>query len=58
MGLGLHICRLIVTQFKGEIVCKSKKDIGSEFIFLVELYNNNDDQNEDGIKRYKNPIKI
>jgi signal transduction histidine kinase len=37
VGLGLHICKMIVQQFGGDIICKSKFGIGTSFIFLIAL---------------------
>lgn len=37
IGLGLHISRMIVRQFGGEIICKSKFGEGASFIFLIAL---------------------
>ena len=37
IGLGLHISSMIVTQFNGDIICKSKYGEGSKFIFLISL---------------------
>lgn len=37
IGLGLHISKMIVKQFGGDIICKSKKGIGSSFIFIIAL---------------------
>ena len=37
IGLGLHICKMIVQQFGGEIVCHSKIGEGTSFIFTIAL---------------------
>ena len=37
IGLGLHICKMIVEQFGGLITCKSKWGEGTQFIFLIAL---------------------
>jgi len=37
IGLGLHICKMIVQQFGGQIVCKSKFGEGTSFIFTIAL---------------------
>ena len=37
IGLGLHICKMIVEQFGGMITCKSKWGEGTSFIFLIAL---------------------
>jgi signal transduction histidine kinase len=39
VGLGLHICKMIVQQFGGDIICKSKFGTGTSFIFLIALNN-------------------
>ena len=42
IGLGLHICKMIVEQFGGMITCKSKWGEGTSFIFLIALDNDVD----------------
>ena len=42
IGLGLHICKMIVEQFGGMITCKSMWGSGTSFIFLIALDNNED----------------
>jgi len=37
IGLGLHICKMIVKQFGGLITCKSVLGKGTSFIFLIAL---------------------
>jgi signal transduction histidine kinase len=37
IGLGLHICKMIVEQFGGCITCRSEWGMGTSFIFLVAL---------------------
>jgi len=37
IGLGLHICKQIVEQFDGHIICKSEWKKGTNFIFLIAL---------------------
>ena len=39
IGLGLHICKMIVQQFGGDIICKSQFGVGASFIFLIALNN-------------------
>ncbi len=42
IGLGLHICKMIVEQFGGMITCKSKWGEGTSFIFLIALDDSED----------------
>lgn len=42
IGLGLHICKLIVQKFGGDIICRSKVDVGTTFAFLFHLNNHTD----------------
>ena len=37
IGLGLHICRKIVNELGGEIVCQSTWGRGSTFVFVIRL---------------------
>lgn len=37
IGLGLHICKLLVAQFDGEVSCVSKFGEGSTFTFTFKL---------------------
>lgn len=37
IGLGLYISKLITKMFDGEIICKSQKGQGSNFVFIVAL---------------------
>ena len=36
-GIGLAICRKIVTNHKGYITARSKEDVGSEFIVVLPV---------------------
>ena len=36
-GIGLSICRKIVTNHKGSITCRSKENVGSEFIVILPI---------------------
>ena len=56
IGLGLHICKMIVEQFGGLITCKSKWGQGTSFIFLIALDNSEDTAKEANL-RCRNPIK-
>ena len=42
IGLGLHICKMIIEQFGGVITCKSQWKKGTSFIFLIALDNSED----------------
>ena len=42
IGLGLHICKMIVEQFGGMITCKSKWGEGTSFIYLIALDDSED----------------
>ena len=55
IGLGLHICKMIVEEFGGVITCKSKWGEGTSFIFLIALDNNVDAKEQDS--RCRNPIR-
>jgi len=37
IGLGLHISKMIVQQFDGDIICQSTYGKGSNFIFIIAL---------------------
>lgn len=37
IGLGLFICKKIVTQFEGKIIVKSEPGKGSKFIFFMYI---------------------
>jgi signal transduction histidine kinase len=37
IGLGLFICKKIVEQFEGEILCQSEFGKGTEFMFSFKL---------------------
>ena len=41
IGLGLYITKMIVTQFGGEVECRSKVGEGSTFCLTFELYEQN-----------------
>ena len=56
IGLGLHISRMIVQQLGGDIICNSKWQKGSTFVFLLSL----DVQtmsNETNDNRCRNPTR-
>ena len=54
VGLGLHICKMIVQQLGGDIECDSVWLEGATFTFLIAL----DETKEQELKaqRYKNPL--
>ena len=56
IGLGLHICKMIVEQFGGLITCKSVWGEGTSFIFLIALDDSEDSSQEKDF-RCRNPIK-
>jgi len=56
IGLGLHICKMIVEQFGGMITCKSKWKEGTSFIFLIALDDSEDTEKETNL-RCRNPLK-
>jgi len=56
VGLGLHICKLILGEFGGEIICKSEWGLGTNFVLLLPLYEKT--QNNVEIARVQNPIKF
>lgn len=37
IGLGLYICRRIIKQLGGDIICRSEPDVGTTFAFLFLL---------------------
>jgi signal transduction histidine kinase len=37
IGLGLHICKMIVNFYGGDIFCDSKWQQGTTFIFYIAL---------------------
>ena len=41
IGLGLHITKKITRIFDGDIICRSKKGKGSNFIFVVAIDDDN-----------------
>jgi len=56
IGLGLHICKMIVEQFGGLITCKSEWGKGASFIFLIALDDSEDFLLEKDF-RCRNPLK-
>ncbi len=56
IGLGLHICKMIVEQFGGLITCKSVWGEGTSFIFLIALDDSEDSAHKKDF-RCRNPIK-
>lgn len=56
IGLGLHICKMIVEQFGGLITWKYEWGKGISFIFLIALDDSEDSSQEKDF-RCKNPIK-
>jgi len=56
IGLGLHICKMIVEQYGGMITCKSKWKEGTSFIFLIALDDSEDTEKETNL-RCRNPLK-
>ena len=59
IGLGLHITKKIVKMFNGDIICNSKEGIGSNFIFIVPLSNNEIILVDDKLRNHRiiNPIE-
>ena len=53
IGLGLHISKKIVKMFNGSITCRSKEGEGTNFIFLMELRENQ--SNKQISNRFLNP---
>ena len=37
VGLGLYICKKIVNEFGGDVICTSKWGVGTLFSFVVSL---------------------
>ena len=56
IGLGLHICKQIVQEFGGDIICRSKWGQGTTFAFLFILSEQIIDSRQK-IKRLQNPIQ-
>jgi len=56
IGLGLHICKMIVEQFGGIITCKSIWGEGTSFILLIAL-DDSEDKSQEKDFRCRNPIK-
>lgn len=48
-GLGLILCKDFVEKHGGEIWVKSEKNVGTEFIFTLPLWNEEDDNKEFGL---------
>ena len=57
IGLGLHICRMICMQMGGNIFCKSQKDKGSTFVFVIALDAVNNENQIVKLHRQLNPKK-
>jgi signal transduction histidine kinase len=54
IGLGLHICKMIVHQLGGDIDCDSVWLEGATFTFLIAL--NETKETELTTQRYRNPL--
>lgn len=58
IGLGLHISRKICRMYEGEIICRSKFGVGSNFVFIVALGDAAELSDTEGpVKRIVNPIQ-
>jgi len=44
LGLGLHICRVIIEQHQGEVGVDSMKGVGSTFWFTLPLIKPDDQE--------------
>jgi signal transduction histidine kinase len=55
IGLGLHICKMIVQQLGGDIDCESIWLEGSTFTFLIAL--NEMKEQDITVQRYRNPLR-
>lgn len=55
IGLGLHICKMIVQQLGGDIDCESIWLEGSTFTFLIALTEMK--EQEITVQRYRNPLR-
>lgn len=52
IGLGLHICKLMVEEFFGLVVVQSEKGVGSTFTFEFKLENSeNEPESQQFIRR-------
>ena len=40
IGLGLHICKIIINEFGGDIHVESELGKGTNFIFVIDLEEN------------------
>ena len=58
IGLGLYICRKIVRQLGGEIVCQSQWGHGSKFTFQLNLQPRElEFDSDDNLQRCINPSR-
>lgn len=57
IGLGLNISKKITKMFDGDIICRSKYGVGTNFIFIVALDNQRSDSHyqDTSSQRIKNP---